>query len=223
MFPLPAWRGWLAAGALALAGCSSTRPLPKFERPLPHTQHQTVRTTAYTHSESDHLAYGQRSALGDTLQSGAIKSAAADWSRWPAGTLFRIEETGELYQVDDYGWALAGTNTIDLYKPTRQAMNDWGVRRVHLEIQQWGDRPKSLSVLSQRTKYAHVRRMVAEIHSDAQPFEPLAPPTPTPPLDTLPPAFGNPPRGELASAGASAYPTRQAPPPTVGVRKPFRP
>src|SRR4051812_36716617 len=33
MFPLPAWRGWLALGALALASCS-TRPLPKYERPL---------------------------------------------------------------------------------------------------------------------------------------------------------------------------------------------
>jgi 3D (Asp-Asp-Asp) domain-containing protein len=223
MFPLPAWRGWLAAMTLALAGCSTTRPLPKYERPLPHTQHQTVRTTAYTHTESDHLEYGQHSALGDTLQSGAIKSAAADWSRWPAGTLFQIQETGELYQVDDYGWALAGTNTIDLYKPTRQSMNDWGVRRVHLEIQQWGDRRKSLSVLSGRTKYAHVRRMVAGLRSDEQPFEPLAPPTPTPPLDTMPPSLVNAPRAQLASAGASAYPSRQAPPVNAGVRKPFRP
>jgi 3D (Asp-Asp-Asp) domain-containing protein len=222
MFPLPAWRGWLAAGALALASCS-TRPLPKYERPLPHTQHQTVRTTAYTHSESDHLQYGQRSALGETLQSGAIKSAAADWSRWPAGTLFQIQETGELYQVDDYGWALAGTNTIDLYKPTRQAMNDWGVRRVHLEIQRWGDRQKSMSVLSGRTSYAHVRRMVAELRSDNLPFEPLAPPALTPPLDTMPPGLVNAPRGQLASAGASTYPTRQAQPVNAGVRKPFRP
>lgn len=221
MFPRPSWC-WLLAGALALTSCA-TRPLPKYEKPLPHTQRQTVRTTAYTHTEGDHLAYGQRSALGDTLQSGAIKSAAADWSRWPAGTLFRIEETGELYQVDDYGWALAGTNTIDLYKPTRQAMNDWGVRRVHLEIQQWGDRRKSLSVLNGRTKYAHVRRMVTEMKSDTQPFEPLGPPTPTPPLDTVPPAYATAPRGQLASAGASAYPTRQAPAPEAGVRKPFRP
>src|SRR4051812_19927590 len=42
MFPLPAWRGWLALGALALASCA-TRPLPKYQPPLPHTQHQTVR------------------------------------------------------------------------------------------------------------------------------------------------------------------------------------
>ena len=42
------------------------------------------------------------------LQCGPIHSAAADWSRWPAGTIFRIRETGEIYRVDDYGWALAG-------------------------------------------------------------------------------------------------------------------
>src|SRR5437764_425276 len=162
MFPLPAWRGWMVVGALALASCS-TRPLPKYEQPLPHTQHQTVRTTAYTHTESDHLEYGQQSALGETLQSGAIKSAAADWSRWPAGTLFRIEETGELYQVDDYGWALAGTNTIDLYKPTRQAMNAWGVRQVTIENLAWGDVNRSLSVLRGRSKFRHVHRMIDEI------------------------------------------------------------
>ena len=198
----------LAVVALALGGCA-TRSLPKYEQPLPHSQHQTVRTTAYTHSESDHIQYGQHNALGDTLQSGSIKSAAADWSRWPAGTLFRIVETGELYQVDDYGWALAGRNTIDLYKPTREAMNAWGVRRVHIEIQQWGDRRQSLSVLSGRTKYAHVRRMVSEMHSDQQPFEELGPPTPTPPLDNSSPAIAleNARRAELVSS----------------VRKPFRP
>ncbi|HEV7405279.1 MAG TPA: hypothetical protein VGO11_20210, partial [Chthoniobacteraceae bacterium] len=72
-----------------------------------------------------------------------------------------------------------------------------------------------------RTKYAHVRRMLAGIQSDNQPFEPLAPPSLTPPLDTMPVA--NAPRGELASTGASAYPTRQALPVNAGVRKPFRP
>ena len=94
------------------------------------------------------------------MKSGAIKSAAADWSRWPAGTTFRILETGELYEVDDYGWALAGTNTIDLYKPSRAAMNHWGVRRVTIENLSWGDPQRSLAVLRPRTKYRHVRRMV---------------------------------------------------------------
>ncbi|MGB8355810.1 MAG: hypothetical protein WCD79_18065, partial [Chthoniobacteraceae bacterium] len=124
---------------------------------------QNVRTTAYTHTEADHLAYGKHNALGTTLCSGEIKSAAADWSRWPAGTVFRIVQTGETYQVDDYGWALAGRNTIDLYKPTRFDMNQWGVRAVTIQVLQWGDMNYSYHILRQRNHYPHVRRMVLEI------------------------------------------------------------
>ena len=149
---------------LFAAGCAS-RPLPKYEKPLARTQIQAVRTTAYTHTESDHLAYSNRNALGTTLQSGAIKSAAADWSRWPAGTVFRIRETGEVFRVDDYGWALAGTNTIDLYKPSRSAMNAWGVRRVTIENLQWGSVDRSLAVLRPRAKHKHIRRMIDQIEN----------------------------------------------------------
>ena len=127
-----------AAMALIFAGCA-TRSLPKYEKPLARSQYQTVRTTAYTHSESDHRQYGSKCALGSQLKCGSVKSAAADWSRWPAGTTFRIQQTGELYQVDDYGWALTGTNTIDLYKPSRSQMNSWGVRRVNIQVLDWGD------------------------------------------------------------------------------------
>ncbi len=156
-------RASLIAGCVVLAyGCAS-HPLPRFEQPLARAAVMHVRTTAYTHTESDHLQYTNHNALGGTLQSGAIHSAAADWSRWPAGSVFRIQETGEIYQVDDYGWALAGTNTIDLYKPSREAMNAWGVRRVTIENLRWGDPQASLKVLRPRSSYAHIRRMVAEL------------------------------------------------------------
>lgn len=145
-----------------LVGCASSG-LPKYERPLARQSVQRVRTTAYTHTESDHLRHGSRNALGTQLKSGSLKSAAADWSRWPAGTIFRIRETGEIYVVDDYGRALAGTNTIDLYKTSRRAMNAWGVRRVTIENLQWGDVDRSLAILRQRSKYKHVRRMIDQI------------------------------------------------------------
>jgi 3D (Asp-Asp-Asp) domain-containing protein len=138
---------------------------------------QQVRTTAYTHSEADHLQHGRRNALGTTLQYGEVKSAAADWSRWPAGTIFRILETGEIYEVDDYGWALAGTNTIDLYKPSRSAMNQWGVRRVTIEHLVWGDVDRSLAILRERQRFKHVRRMLDQIEERyAELKEPLEPP-----------------------------------------------
>jgi 3D (Asp-Asp-Asp) domain-containing protein len=146
-----------------VAGCSSTRPLPKYQQPLARAPIQHVRTTAYTDTESDHVQYSNHNALGSTLQCGTMHSAAADWSRWPAGTIFRIQETGELYQVDDYGWALAGTNTIDLYKPSRSEMNAWGVKRVTIENLEWGDPHQSLAILRQRSHYRHVRRMIDDL------------------------------------------------------------
>jgi hypothetical protein len=45
--------------------------------------------------------------------------------------------------VEDYGWALAGRNTIDLYMPNQREMNDWGVRQEAIEIVKWGDPQES--------------------------------------------------------------------------------
>lgn len=187
---------------------------------------QSVRTTAYTHTESDHRQFSNRNALGGRLQaaSGAIRraeytpralpvsldaqsdyrrasytrasaepftleprrttkvvktkhgkkrvvvmtkpqvgSAAADWSRWPAGTVFRLLSTGQVYKIDDYGWALAGRNTIDLYMPTRRAMNAWGAREERIQILRWGRPDESLRLLQAHQGYRHIRRMVLEL------------------------------------------------------------
>lgn len=120
----------------------------------------TVRTTAYCHTESDHRIYGRLSALGTLLKYGSVRSAAADWSRYPAGTRFRIAgQPGVVYEVDDYGSALVGTGTIDLYKPTRGLMNDWGVRHVDIEVLSWGSYERSLQLIQARTRHPHVRDM----------------------------------------------------------------
>jgi 3D (Asp-Asp-Asp) domain-containing protein len=92
-----------------------------------------------------------------------IGSAAADWSRWPAGTVFRLLSTGQVYRIDDYGWALAGRNTIDLYMPSRSAMNSWGAREENIQILQWGDANTSLRLLQGHQGYRHIRRMVLEL------------------------------------------------------------
>lgn len=143
------------------SGCGPS--LPQWEKPLKRAEFQKVRTTAYTHSEADHIRYGTKNALGTPLLYGSVKSAAADWGRWPVGTVFKILATGEVYEVDDYGWALAGRNTIDLYKPSRALMNKWGVQRVTIQILEWGDLRKSRKVLAPRKKYKHVKRMLDEI------------------------------------------------------------
>ena len=193
--------------ALSLGACTTSRRLPTYEAPLARTNFQHVRTTAYTHTESDHEQYGNRTALGGVLHAAPMPvvpraipvtqksrgrsrdsyqtvayvaqlqpfrqpssalpqiygSAAADWSRWPAGTIFRVVSTGQLYRVEDYGWALAGRNTIDLYMATPRDMNGWGVRSELIEIVQWGDPAESLRRLAPHTRYRHIKRMVLEL------------------------------------------------------------
>ena len=92
-----------------------------------------------------------------------IGSAAADWSRWPVGTTFRVLSTGQVYKVDDYGWALAGRNTIDLYMGSRGDMNRWGVRNEKIKILSWGDRATSIGLLTARQHYKHCRRMLLQL------------------------------------------------------------
>jgi 3D (Asp-Asp-Asp) domain-containing protein len=222
-------------GAIFLLGaCGTTRPLPAYETPLARTDFQTVRTTAYTHTESDHVEFSNHNALGGELHAaarpirtaavapralpvddeeesdyrrvalsdvplqpfsmsetttvrtdGALKrttrtsvtryavqspttygSAAADWSRWPAGTVLRLVSTGQTYRVDDYGWALAGRNTIDLYMATPNEMNAWGARSEPIQILRWGDPQESLRFLQSHQGYRHIRRMVLELEGN---------------------------------------------------------
>ena len=90
-------------------------------------------------------------------------SAASDWSRYPLGTRFRVASTNEEYVIDDYGWALVGTDTIDLYKPSRLEMRRWGVRHVDIDILQWGSEEQSLKVLAPRCKHRRVQQMVTAL------------------------------------------------------------
>jgi len=217
-----------------LSACGTTeRALPAYERPLSKTDFQNVRTTAYTHTESDHREYSNHNALGGELHAAGppihraeavtratlayevpravpvdetashspqlqpfsmeetrtvtrtskhaaktprsvkravaisrppqIGSAAADWSRWPAGTVFRLISTGQSYRVEDYGWALSGRNTIDLYMANQREMNSWGAREETIEILQWGDPEESLQFLRRHQDYRHIKRMVLEL------------------------------------------------------------
>jgi len=125
-----------------------------------------VRTTAYTHTESDHIVYGVKNAIGTDLKFGNVRSAAADWSRFPVGTKFRIAgQPDVIYEVDDYGSALVGTGTIDLYKPSRSQMDAWGVRHVDIEVIHWGSYERSMQLMRDRTKWRHVRAMMEGIEA----------------------------------------------------------
>jgi 3D (Asp-Asp-Asp) domain-containing protein len=225
---------------ILLTACGTTHhhALPAYEPPLTKTNFQHVRTTAYTHTESDHRQYSNRNALGGELRAAGpaihraevvtratlayeapraipvdengsyspplqrfsmeerrtvkrtakrpakptrnvkravavsrppqIGSAAADWSRWPAGTVFRLLSTGQNYRVEDYGWALSGRNTIDLYMANQRDMNSWGARQETIEILKWGDPQESLQFLRRHQDYRHIKRMVLELEGRDQ-------------------------------------------------------
>jgi 3D (Asp-Asp-Asp) domain-containing protein len=122
-----------------------------------------VRTTAYTHTERG----GRHNAMGVRLSGSKVMSAAADWSRYPLGTRFQIVGTPDRYVIDDYGGALIGTNTIDLYKTSRASMRQWGVRHVDIDIIEWGSKEHSLKVLNPRRKNRLIQRMIAWLEQKA--------------------------------------------------------
>jgi 3D (Asp-Asp-Asp) domain-containing protein len=154
--------------AISFAGEVPLNPKTAADNVAPGLVIQSVRTTAYTHSEGDHLAYGARTAAGTHLRHGQVRSAAADWSVYPVGTIFQISGDSSLYIVDDYGSALVGTGTIDLYKPTASSMKQWGTRRVTITILKWGSYAKSLAILKPRAyKASHVREMVSRLTARA--------------------------------------------------------
>jgi len=123
-----------------------------------------VRTTAYTHTERG----GRHSAIGTRLSGKNVQSAAADWSHYPLGTKFRIVDTNEVFKIDDYGTALIGTSTIDLYKTNRLAMRKWGVRHVDIDILEWGSDTDSLHVLAPRARNRICRRMILALQDKAR-------------------------------------------------------
>lgn len=156
----------VATPSESLVAAAASRPKDRHKMPVYSFTDRTrlVRTTAYTHTEADHLIYGNKNAAGTTLRyNDRVRSAAADWSFYPVGTVFRIKGMPHLYVVDDYGSALTGTATVDLYKPSMAVMNEWGLRQVELTVVQWGSMTRSAEILSHRTQHAHCARMFANI------------------------------------------------------------
>ncbi|MDE0835057.1 MAG: 3D domain-containing protein [Akkermansiaceae bacterium] len=150
----------------SLLSAAASKPKDKHSMPIYSfsERNRIVRTTAYTCSESDHLIYGSKNATGTNLRySKRVRSAAADWSFYPVGTVFRIKGMKQLHIVDDYGSALTGTGTIDMYQPSKNLMNQWGRRNVQVSVLQWGSFKRSAEILSKRTKYSHCRQMLANI------------------------------------------------------------
>ena len=131
-------------------------------RTVTRTTKQATKTTTHKVKHAIPVSPGRRS-LSERGKPPQIGSAAADWARWPAGTVFRLLSTGQNYRVEDYGWALSGRNTIDLYMANQREMNSWGAREETIEVLKWGDPQESLQFLRRHQDYRHIKRMVLEL------------------------------------------------------------
>ena len=144
--------------AIGLIGCAT--PKRNQARNDQAGRRLTVRTTAYTQTE----AGGCKNAIGGRLHFGGSEySAASDWSWLPLGTRFKLVSTGRVYVIEDYGSALVGKQTIDLFFPDRSSVRGWGVRNEEIEIIEWGSEAMSLKLLAPRCKNGHVAVMVAQL------------------------------------------------------------
>lgn len=151
-------------GTASSSTIANSKHLPKDKHGMPtykkaSTRKRYVRTTAYSHMENEPGAYGRKNAAGTTLKYGNVRSVAADWSVYPLGTKLKIKGQSYIYVVDDYGSALVGTNTIDIYKPTLKSMNYWGTRKTEITVIEWGSYKRSLHLLKGRTSHSHCRKM----------------------------------------------------------------
>ena len=147
--------------ALCLIGCATPKRQAQRGSLNGHDgQILTVRTTAYTQTE----AGGSVNAIGGRLRFGGdVYSAASDWSWLPLGTRFKLLSTGHTYVIEDYGSALVGRQTIDLFFTDRKSVRNWGVRQEPIQIIEWGSEAMSLKLLAPRTRHGHVAVMVAQL------------------------------------------------------------
>lgn len=147
----------------SLTACSTATVAKK--PAAPKTKTVPAVATAYGASAKCNSKWAGRNAIGGRLKSGEVTSAAADWSRFPVGTKFRVKETGRVYVVDDYGSAMVGKDKVDLFKTNYREVYRWGVRQVNLEILEWGSFEKSLAILKPRSRSRHVKSMVDSLEA----------------------------------------------------------
>ena len=82
-------------------------------------------------------------------------------SRWDASSVSRGDPS--TYEIDDYGSALVGSDTIDIYQPDEIAMEEWGVRHVDVEVTRWGAPSRSLEILRPRAGTPHIDAMIRDL------------------------------------------------------------
>lgn len=148
----------LSVLALLVAGCATPPPA---EPPPRRDIYQKVTVSSYAGAASD-PSKPAMTAVGTRYQSGAISSAAADWSRFPVGTIFRVLATGELFEVDDFTEDVVGRNFLLLYKPSSARVGESPEHQVTIEIVTWGSPKESASRLRE-LRSSTARKILEEL------------------------------------------------------------
>lgn len=127
-----------------------------------------VTTSAYTHSEDPR--WRKWTAINGTVQYNNWKnpnnpiSCAANWAKYPPGTKFQID--GKYYEVHDYGSFTSDyPYRIDLYVPSKKAVNTWWLKKKDVTVVEMGDFNKARQILSEpaRQKFPFVRKMLENL------------------------------------------------------------
>lgn len=148
-----------------------SKPRTEFEANI-HAKEWTllhsVTTSAYTHSEDPR--WWKWTAINGTVQyndgtnPNKPISCATNWAKYPPGTKFFID--GKYYAAHDYGsFVTEYPNRIDLYVPTKQAVNTWWLKKKNVTVVEMGDFNKARSILSEptRQKLPFVRQMLRQL------------------------------------------------------------
>lgn len=127
-----------------------------------------VTTSAYTHSEDPkwwrYTAINKLAQYNDGKNPNKPISCAANWSKYPPGTKFQID--GKYYEVHDYGSFVTDYPfRIDIYVPSKQAVNNWGLKKKDITVVKMWDFEKARKILSEpaRKKFPFVRNMLANL------------------------------------------------------------
>lgn len=143
-----------------MVGCLSAALWTTACKEVAEIQSMEVETTGYSHTQESQKKWGLVTASGAPLQATkAHNSAAADWSRFPAGTVFRLSNHPERFVVEDYGSALVGKDVIDIYRSDSESANNWGRQILTIEVLEWGSFERSRDILATRLQVPYCKTM----------------------------------------------------------------
>src|SRR5947209_4904743 len=123
--------GAISAIMFSSCGTTSSRALPAYERPIAKSDFQTVRTTAYTHTESDHLQYTNHNALGGELQAAGPPIHRAE--NTARRLTFGLEEQSDYRPASYSGGLQPFTMNDDSEKPVRRRATSNSSKSVKTE------------------------------------------------------------------------------------------